>query len=118
MALDISCNADDEVVAAIVALARKYELVLYDPQGPDVILPTDPIEELTEIPKPTTWDWLKLVGIVAFLCGLTYAAWLIPLWWLKWPAVIVAGFIAAAGLFALGASIAGVTGLIDVNEAR
>ena len=118
LALDIRWSADNEVVAAITALARKYELVLYDPQGPDVFLASDPLEDLTEIPKPTTWDWLKLVGIAAFLCGLTYAAWLIPFWWLKWPAVIVAGFIAAAGLFALGASIAGVTGLVDVNERR
>ena len=50
--------------------------------------------------------------------GLTYAAWLIPIGWLRWPAVIVAGFFAAAGLFVLGAMIAAALGFIDVEEGR
>jgi hypothetical protein len=118
LALDIRWSADDEVVAAIVALARKHELVLYDPQGPDVILPTDPIEDLTEEPRATAKDWFGILSMCAFLCGLTYAAWLIPIGWLKWPAVVVAAFFAAAGLFVLGAMIAATLGFIDVNEGR
>jgi len=35
-----------------------------------------------------------------------------------WPAVIVAGFVAAAGLFVLGLMIAGVLGIIDVDQGR
>lgn len=116
LALSIRWGADDEVVAAIYALAKKCELVLYDPQGPDVFLPTDPIEELTEIPLPTAFEWFKAVAIAAFLCAVTYAAWQIPIWWLKWPAVIIAGFLAAAGLFVVGAMILGIFGIIDVNE--
>ena len=50
LSVEVRWGADDAVIAAIVALARKHELVLYDPQGPDVFLPTDPIEELTEFP--------------------------------------------------------------------
>ena len=118
LSLDIRWGADDAAVAAIVALARKYELVLYDPQGPDVFLPTDPIEDLTEVPPPTFRDWFTIIAICAFLIALTYAAWLIPIWWLKWPAVIVAGFVAAAGLFVLGGMIAAILGFIDVNEGR
>jgi hypothetical protein len=118
LVLDIRWSADDEVVTAIYALARKCELVLYDPQGPDVFLPTDPIDDLTEEPKATAKDWLGIIAMCAFLCGLTYAAWLIPIWWLKWPAVVVAGFFAAAGLFVLGAMIAATLGFIDVNEGR
>jgi hypothetical protein len=117
LALDIRWSADDEVVAAITALARKYELVLYDPQGPDVFLPTDPIDT-GPTPPPTLMDWLKIVAIGAFLCGLTYAAWLIPIGSLKWPAVVVAGFFASAGLFVLGAMIAATLGFIDVDEGR
>jgi len=117
LAIDVRWGADDEVIAAIVALARKYELVLYDPQGPDVFLPTDPIEELTEVPPPTAFEWFKIVAICAFLLALTYAAWLIPSW-LRWPAVVVAGFFAAAALFVLGAMIVGILGIIDVNEGR
>lgn len=118
LALHIRWSADDAAVAAIVALARKYELILYDPQGPDVILPTDPIDELTEVPPPTAFEWFKIVAICAFLLALTYAAWLIPLGWLKWPAVVVAGFFAAAGLFVFGAMVAGILGFIDTNEGR
>ena len=33
--------------------------------------------------------------------GLTYAAWLIPIGWIRWPAVVVTGFIAAAAWFVL-----------------
>jgi hypothetical protein len=118
LALSIRWGADDDVVAAIYALARVQELVLYDPQGPDVLLPTDPIEDLTDVPRPTAWEWFKVIAIAAILVALTWAAWQIPIGWLRWPAVIAAGFFAAAGLFVLGAMIAGILGFIDVNEGR
>jgi hypothetical protein len=117
LAIDTRWNAGDEAVAAIFALSRKYELVLYDPQGPDVFLPGD-LLETGPIPPPTAWEWFKGIAIAAFLCGLTYAAWQIPIWWIQWPAVIIAGFVAAAGLFVVGAMIAGLVGLVDVNEGR
>lgn len=118
LALDIRWSADDEVVTAIYALARKCELVLYDPQGPDVFLPTDPIEDLTEEPKATAKDWLGIIAMCAFLLAVTYAAWLIPIGWIRWPAVIVAGFLATAALFVLGALMAAALGLIDMSEGR
>ena len=37
---------------------------------------------------------------------------------IQWPAVIIAGFVAAAGLFVVWAMMAGVLGFIDVNERR
>ena len=117
LALDLRWGADDRAIAAIYALARKHELVLYDPQGPDVFLPSDPIDT-GPTPLPTLWDWVKIVAMAAFLCALTYAAWLIPIGWLKWPAVVIAGFFAAAGLFVLGAMIAGALGFIDPDEGR
>ena len=101
LALEVRWGADDAVIAAIVALARKFELVLYDPQGPDVFLPTDPIEELTEFPGFKLSDWLKIIAMVAALSALTYGAWLIPIGWIRWPATVVAGFIAAAAWFVL-----------------
>ena len=115
LALHIRWGADDAAIAAIYVLAKKYELVLYDPQGPDVFLPTDPLET-GPTPPPTGWEWFKVFAIAAFLCGLTYAAWQIPIGWVRWPAVIVAGFLAAAGLFVVGAMIAGALGIINVDE--
>ena len=116
LAIHIRWGADDAAVAAIYVIAKKLGLVLFDPQGPDLFLPTDPIDP-GPIPPPTAWEWFKGVSIAAVLCGLTYAAWLIP-HWIRWPAVVVAGFLAAAGLFVLGAMIAGALGWIDVNEGR
>ena len=103
LALNIRWGADDEVVAAIYALARKCELVLYDPQGPDVFLPTDPLEDRRADPAADgVRDGSRSSPCAAVLVGLTYAAWLIPIGWIRWPAVIVAGFVAAAGLFVAG----------------
>ena len=113
--LSIRWGGDDGVLADITVLARHYGLVLYDPQGPDVFLPTDPIEDLTEIPPPTAWEWFKSLAIPAVLLALTYAAWMIPIGWIRWPAVIVAGFFLAAGLFVSGLMIAAALGFINVN---
>lgn len=115
LAIHIRWGADDAAIAAIYVLAKKHELVLYDPQGPDVFLPTDPLET-GPIPPPTAFEWFKAVAIAAVLVGLTYAAWLIPIGWVRWPAVIVVGFLAAAGLFVVGAMLAGALGIIDVNS--
>ena len=116
LVLDIRWGADDEVVAAIYALARNCELVLYDPQGPDVFLPTDPLPSDEPTPPPTFREWLSIIAMCAFLLGVTYAAWLIPIGWIRWPAVIVAGFVASAGLFVLGGMIAAMLGFIDLEE--
>ena len=118
LVLDIRWGADDEVGAVITALARKCELVLYDPQGPDVFLPTDPLPSDEPTPPPTIREWLSIISMCAFLLGVTYAAWLIPIGWIRWPAVIVAGFVASAGLFVLGGMIAAALGFIDLEEGR
>ena len=115
LAIHIRWGADDAAIAAIYVLAKKHELVLYDPQGPDVFLPSDPLDP-GPIPPPTAWEWVKGFAIPVVLVGLTYAAWQIPIGWLRWPAVIVAGFFAAAGLFVAVAMIAGALGFIDVDE--
>lgn len=114
LALQIRWGADDRAIAAIYVLAKKHGLVLYDPQGPDIFLPGDSLES-GPTPRPTAWEWFKVTAIAAFLMGLTYAAWLIPIGWMRWPAVAVAGFVAAAGLFVFGAMIAGALGFIDAD---
>jgi len=114
--LSISWSGDDRILADIAALARIHHLVLYDPQGPDIFLPDDPIEALTEFPGFPLIDWLKIGAIVAVLSGLTYAAWLIP-HWLKWPLVIVAGFFALAAWFVVGAMMFG-RRIMEAEDAR
>ena len=118
LAVDIRWSADDEVAAVITALARKCELVLYDPQGPDVFLHTDPLTSDEPDPPPSFADHAKILGMAAFLGALTYAAWLIPIGWIKWPAVIVAGFFFLSSLIVVYAMIAAAVGWIDPNEGR
>ena len=116
--LSIRWSAHDGVLDDIIRIGRERELVIYDPQGPSVYLPDDPVDELDEQSRATAGDWISIVAICAVLLGLTYAAWQIPIGWLRWPAVIVAGFVTAAGLFVLGGMIAATLGFIDVNEGR
>src|SRR5688572_25456968 len=106
LVLSLRWGSESRILADIAVLAKKHELILYDPQGPDVFLPSDPLDP-GPIPAPTVWEWFKGFAIAAVLVALTYAAWQIPIGWLRWPAVIIVGFFAAAGLFVVGAMIAG-----------
>ena len=115
LVLSIRWSADNRLLAVIPVLAKKYELILYDPQGPDVFLPSDPLEA-GPVPLPTPWEWFKGFAIPVVLIGLTYAAWQIPWAWLRWPAVIVTGFVAAAGLFVFFLMIAGAFGFIGTDD--
>jgi hypothetical protein len=118
LVLSIRWSAHDGVLDDIVRIGRERGLVIYDPQGPSVYLPTDPVEQSTVEPRATAGDWISIIAICAFLLGLTYAAWLIPIGWIRWPAVMVAGFVAAAGLFVLGGMVAAALGFIDLDEGR
>ena len=118
LVLSIRWSAHDGVLDDIVRIGRERELVIYDPQGPSLYLSSDPVEEPAEETRETAGDWISIIAICAVLLGLTFAAWQIPIGWIRWPAVIVAGFVASAGLFVLGGMIAAAFGLIDVNEGR
>ena len=55
-------------------------------------LPTDPVEQ-APAPKPTVRDHLWVWGMALGFVALTAAAWQIPYAWIRWPAVIVSGFL-------------------------
>ena len=115
LVLSVRWGARNRILADIPVLAKKYELVLFDPQGPDLFLPSDPLEP-GPVPLPTAWEWFKGFAIPVVLVAITWAAWQIPIGWIRWPAVIVAGFVAAAGLFVFFLMIAGALGFIDADE--
>lgn len=99
--LSIRWSAGNAVIDAITALARKHALVLYDPQGPDVHLPDEPVD--TEpAPKPGIADYLTfvLIGLVAL--GVFLLGWWIDVPVIKWILRIVGGFFVAVVLFLLG----------------
>ena len=87
---------------AAFELARKHGLVLYDPQGPEVYLPTDPIDPEPEIPEQPRWvGFLKIVGTVAVAAGVFWLGFWIEVPVLNWILRIVGGFFLSVTLFTL-----------------
>jgi hypothetical protein len=118
IALNIRWSVENEVLDTIVDVAAEHDLIIYDPQGPDVYRAVDAMEDSGPIPRPTAWEWVKTFAIPTILVALTWAAWQIPVGWIRWPAVVVAGFLALAGLFVLVLAILAALGFIDVEEGR
>lgn len=104
--LDIRWGADDAVIDAIVELAREHELVLYDPQGPDVQLPSDPVDSV-QIPPPKLVDQLKVVVMGLAAAGVFWLGWRINVPVLDWLLMIIGGFFLAVVVFLLGILIFG-----------
>lgn len=115
MVLDIVWSAPNDVIENIERIAREHRLVLYDPQGPDVHLPDDPVVD-EPMPPTKVMDGIKFLPLLAILLAVTYAAWLIPFGWLRWPAVIVAGFVTLAALFVAGLIFGSALGLIKDED--
>ena len=109
--LSIRWSAHDGVLDDIVRIGRERELLIYDPQGPSVYLPDDPVDTEPDSPM-TLGEALKTVPMAAALIALTVAAWFIPIGWIRWPALIVAGFLASAALMVCWLCIGGALGLV------
>jgi hypothetical protein len=98
--LSIRWSADDAVLDAIQALARERELVLYDPQGPDVHLPSDPTTpEPTRPMRLADHLWLVAVGLAA--AAVFWLGWWIDVPVLGWLLMIVGGFFVAVVAFVI-----------------
>ena len=91
---------------AIAQLAFEHQLVLYDPQGPDVGIPTDP-SQVTPTPPPRIIDILKIVPIAAAAVGVFWLGWRIEIPVLNWILMIVGGFFITVILFLIGIFIFG-----------
>lgn len=77
LCLSLRWSADDSVLDSIVDLAGEHGLVLYDPQGPEIIVADHPLEP--EQPPGFT-DYLRFA-----LFGLGSAGLLALGWWLPVP---------------------------------
>jgi hypothetical protein len=98
--LSIRWGAGNAVIDAIVELAREHGLVLYDPQGPDVTLPDDPVD-VGPAPPPTLLDHLKIVGIGLAAAGVFWVGWRIDVPVLNWLLMVGGGFLVAVVIFLL-----------------
>jgi hypothetical protein len=98
--LSIRWGADNAVLDATMALAREHGLVFYDPQGPHVQLPTDPIVDAEPL-RLGFADYAKtvlfvLAGVVLFAAG-----WWLPIPVLNWLLMIAGGFLTSVAVFLL-----------------
>jgi hypothetical protein len=99
--LSIRWRAGDAVIDAIVQLAREHELVLYDPQGPDITLPDDPLES-GAISPPRLIDYAKVLGMGLAGAGVFWLGWRIDVPVLNWVLMIAGGFLVTVVVFLLG----------------
>ena len=99
--LGIRWGADNAVIDAITELARKHDLIVYDPQGPDVHLPDEPIDD-TPISPPSATDILKFVPMAFIAAGIFLLGWWIDVPVINWILMIVGGFFFTVVLFLLG----------------
>jgi hypothetical protein len=100
VSMDYSWSAPDAMLDDIQRLAKKHELVLYDPQGPDVHLPTDAPDEPY---VPTAGEIVRVASIGIVAVGAAIGAWYASIPVVSWIVIVVAGFMAlmaALGLVA------------------
>jgi hypothetical protein len=104
--LSIRWGADNAILDDTVALACEHGLVLYDPQGPDVYLPSDPIVErepyrlgFADYAKPILF---VLAGVILFAAG-----WWLPVPVLNWLLMIAGGFLISVAVFLLAILVFG-----------
>ena len=103
--LGMGWSVAGEFLDDVERLAREHELMLYDPQGPEVYPPGEPVQPGPDY-NPGAIAYVKSFMFVAVFAGLTYAAWLIPFGWLRWPLVVIGLFFTAAALMAAWACVA------------
>ena len=96
--LDYSWSAPGEFLDDIERLARVHELVLYDPQGPDLHLPNEPPAEPY---VPTARDTLRLARLGLIALAVAVGAWFLSIPILSWIVIGVAGVVVLASLFGL-----------------
>ena len=90
--LSIRWSADGDDLDTIVELARKHDLVLYDPQGPCFHSPADENEGVEN--PPTAGSYVRGVLLAVFGVLLAFVAWKASIPVLSWIVIFAGGFVA------------------------
>jgi hypothetical protein len=101
VSLSIRWSAKGEDLDTIVELAREYELMLYDPQGPSFHSPADPDEDKPCVPTLGEYARGALLTCIGLL--LMVLAWKASIVVLSWIVLFVGGFVTLVSVFSLGA---------------
>ena len=119
IALNIRWSVDGEVLDAIVDIAKEHDLVIYDPQGPDVYRAQDAPEPQPD-ERATVKDVLGVVlGLFLPFVGATLAIWwFVPWGWLRWPLVAIGVFLSISAGIVVYAMVASLVGKLDEEPAR
>ena len=89
--LSIRWSAEGEDLDTIVELARKHDLVLYDPQGPSFHSPADENEGVED--APDIGGYVRGVLLAAFGVLLMVLAWRASIRVLSWIVIFAGGFV-------------------------
>ena len=93
--ISIRWSAPDEALDTIVELARKYDLVLYDPQGPAIHSP-----EMDGPEDVAGQVWFALrgggIGVLLIVAGA-----FIPYRLVSWPLFVIGGFLVVMTVYTL-----------------
>jgi hypothetical protein len=95
--LSIRWGADGDDLDTMVELARKYDLVMYDPQGPSFHSPADENEGVPYV--PSAGEYVRGLLLTAFGVLFTYVAWKLSIPVLSWLLMFVGGFVAFVAAF-------------------
>lgn len=119
IALNIRWSVEGEVLDTIVGIAKEFDLVIYDPQGPDVYRAQDAPEPQPD-ERATAKDVLGVVlGLFLPFVAATLAIWwFIPWGWLRWPLVAVGVFLSISAGIVVYAMVASLLGKLDEEPAR
>ena len=97
LALNLRWSADNAVLDTIIALAKTYDLVVYDPQGPDVYRALD-LQDAVEDDTPLGFGAYALAFGTALLGLLLIAGgWVLDVPVLGWLLVLVGLFVFGVG---------------------
>jgi hypothetical protein len=111
--LNIRWSVDGEMLDTIIDIAAEHDLVVYDPQGPDVYRARE-APEPQPLEKPTVRDFLSVLLLFLPIAGATLAAWwFIPWGWLRWPLVAVGLFFTIAAGIVVYSTVAAAMGWLD-----
>ena len=103
VSLSIRWSANGDDLDAIVDLARKHDLVLYDPQGPSFHSPAPEHEDEPYV--PSLGDYVRVLLMAGVGLLLIVLAWKASIPVLSWIVMFVGGFVAFVAVFLFGATV-------------
>jgi len=96
--MNLTWSVPDDALDDIVALVRKYELVLFDPQGPSFHSPAAlDVEPIRRDPLVLRQALIGLLIGAALVVG----GWVLPIPVVDWIAIVIGAFLVLTALYSV-----------------